>query len=172
MNNKKTKISYALILLFGVTILTLIDQWTKALAVEYLKGQTSIKMIPGVFELQYLENTGAAFGILNNQQWLFYITTILLVIVLLWLYFKLPMSKYFRPIHILLIFIIAGAFGNFIDRACNQYVIDFFYFSLIDFPIFNVADIYVTVCVGLLFVLILFRYKEEDFDLLFKSSKH
>lgn len=166
MNNKKTKISYAVILLIGAIILTFFDQWTKALAVQHLKYQTSIVLIPGVFELQYLENTGAAFGILSNQQWFFYIMTVLMVTAIIWLYFKLPMTRYFRPIHMVLIFIVAGAIGNFIDRVVNQYVIDFFYFSLIDFPIFNVADIYVTVSVALLFVLILFRYKEEDFDFL------
>ena len=171
MNNKKQKITYALILLIGVVLFTFVDQWTKALAVQHLKGQPSIIIIPGVFELQYLENTGAAFGILNNQQWFFYITTVVMVIVLIWLYFKLPMSKYFRPIHMLLIFLMAGALGNFIDRATNQYVIDFFYFSLIDFPIFNVADIYVTCATVILAVLILFYYKDEELDCLFPKKK-
>lgn len=172
MNKKKTIISFGLILTLGVIILTFIDQWTKHLAVQHLKDQSSIVLIPGVFELQYLENTGAAFGILNNQLWFFYIVTILLSALLIWLYFKLPMTKYYRPVHTILIFMIAGAAGNFIDRVTHQYVIDFFYFSLINFPIFNVADIYVTVGVSLLCILVLFYYKEEDFEFLFpKKSK-
>lgn len=167
MNNKKTIRSYSLYLLVGVVLLTIADQWTKMLAVAHLKDQPSIVLLPGIFELQYLENTGAAFGILSNQQWFFYIVTVLLSGVLIWLYYKLPMTKYYRPVHTILIFMIAGAAGNFIDRILNQYVIDFLYFSLINFPIFNVADIYVTVGITLLCVLILFYYKEEDFDFLF-----
>ena len=127
-------------------------------------------MIPGVFELHYLENTGAAFGILNNQQWFFYCTTVILTVMILWLYFKLPRTSYYRPAHIVLIFLVAGAIGNFIDRVKYQYVIDFFYFSLIDFPMFNVADIYVTVGVAVVFLLILFKYKEEDFAFLSKKK--
>lgn len=58
----------------------------------------------------------------------------------------------------------AGALGNFIDRTLQGYVIDFFYFKWINFPIFNVADIYVTTAVILLLVLVLFYYKEEELD--------
>lgn len=171
MNKNNVKRSYSFLFILGVMILTALDQWTKLLAVTHLKAQPSIVLIPGVFELQYLENTGAAFGILSNQQWFFYIVTIFMSGVLIWLYYKLPMTKYYRPVHAILIFMVSGAVGNFIDRAANQYVIDFFYFSLINFPIFNVADIYVTVGVAILCILILFYYKEEDFDFLFKKNK-
>lgn len=170
MNKKKSTIAYALIMVFGAAVLAVLDQWTKYLAVLHLKGQASIQLIPGVFELHYLENTGAAFGILNNQQWFFYCTTVILTVMILWLYFKLPRTSYYRPAHIVLIFLVAGAIGNFIDRVKYQYVIDFFYFSLIDFPIFNVADIYVTVGVAVVFLLILFKYKEEDFAFLSKKK--
>ena len=66
----------------------------------------------------------------------------------------------------------AGAFGSLIDRVARGYVVDFFYFKLIDFPIFNVADIYVTVTMVLLIGLILFYYKEEDFEFLRRKGKH
>ena len=66
----------------------------------------------------------------------------------------------------------AVAFGNLIDRVARGYVVDFFYFKLIDFPIFNVADIYVTVTMVLLIGLILFYYKEEDFEFLSRKGKH
>lgn len=173
MNKKKTTVSYGLLLLAGAVLLTLFDQWTKQLAVQHLQGQNAFVLIPGVFELRYLENTGAAFGILSNQQWFFYIVTVIMAVGIVWLYFKLPMTNYYRPIHIILIFIVSGAAGNFIDRVTNQYVIDFLYFSLIDFPIFNVADIYVTVGVALLLILVLCKYKDSDFDFLSskKSSK-
>lgn len=170
MNKKKTSVYYGFILVIGVLALTWLDQWTKALAVEHLKDNASIVLLPGIFELQYLENTGAAFGILNNQLWFFYIVTIVMSSVIIWVYFKLPKTRYYLPVHMILIFLVAGALGNFIDRVSNHYVIDFFYFSLINFPIFNVADIYVTVGVALLCVLILFIYKEEDFEFLFQKK--
>ena len=77
------------------------------------------------------------------------------------------MEKKYLPVQIISLFLIAGGLGNLIDRIRLGYVIDFFYFSLINFPVFNMADIYVTVSMAILFVLLIFYYKEEDFDLLF-----
>ena len=169
---KNPKLKYTLFLLIGITVLTIFDQWTKYLAVQNLKGQESIILIPGVLEFEYLENTGAAFGILNNQQWFFYIITILLTGCILFIYYKMPMNKKYLPGHIVLTVIIAGALGNFIDRIFNQYVVDFIYFSLIDFPKFNVADIYITVGCAVVFVLVLFIYKDEDLQFLtFRKNK-
>ena len=65
----------------------------------------------------------------------------------------------------------AGAVGNFIDRMSNGYVVDFFYFKLINFPVFNVADIYVTLSAVFLVILLLFKYKEEDLNVLVNSLK-
>ena len=79
----------------------------------------------------------------------------------------MPHVKRYTALYMTGLFIIAGAVGNMIDRALHQYVIDFFYFKLIDFPIFNVADIYVTVSTILILLLILFYYKEEELDDLF-----
>ena len=75
------------------------------------------------------------------------------------------------PLRICSILLIAGAVGNLIDRVRLNYVIDFFYFKLIDFPIFNVADIYVSVGTAVLIILILFYYKEEELNLLLKGRK-
>ena len=71
----------------------------------------------------------------------------------------------------ILIFFTAGAIGNFIDRIVQQYVIDFFYFKLINFPIFNVADIYVTCAAFVMLFLGIFYYKDEDFEIIFPSHK-
>ena len=73
--------------------------------------------------------------------------------------------------HLILIFLIAGAIGNFIDRILYHYVIDFIYFSLINFPVFNVADIYVTCSVFVLFILILFVYSEDELSTILDSLK-
>lgn len=167
---RKNIVPYVAWLIIGAVLLVVFDQWTKHLAVTYLKGQDSIVLISGVLELQYLENHGAAFGLLQNQQWLFYVMTVVMAAVIVWLYFKLPRTKKYLPCHLIGVVLLAGAFGNFIDRVRFQYVVDFIYFSLIDFPIFNVADIYVTVSVAVIFILVLFVYKDEDYNFLSKKK--
>ena len=77
-------------------------------------------------------------------------------------------NRYYAILEILLVLIASGAVGNMIDRVQFNYVVDFFYFKLIDFPIFNVADIYVTVSAILIMLLILFYYKEEELDDVFR----
>ncbi len=165
-NKKNSGILYGFLGLLGIILLTVLDQWTKYLAVLYLKGQKSIVLIPGVFELQYLENRGAAFGMMQNQQWFFVLLTLMYLVAVVVIYFKIPRTKRFFPLHFLAILLTSGALGNFIDRVRLQYVVDFFYFSLINFPIFNVADIYVVVSFFLLMFLVLFVYKDEEFSFL------
>ncbi len=80
---------------------------------------------------------------------------------------KTPYQKKYIKLHITLVFIASGAIGNLIDRIRYDYVVDFLYFSLINFPIFNVADIYVTLSSIMLASLLLFVYKESDLDFLF-----
>lgn len=97
-------------------------------------------------------------------------TLIFLVIVGI-LYHNIPLTKRFTPIRIVAVLIVAGAIGNMIDRVVHQYVIDFFYFKLINFPIFNVADIYVVVACILFILLMLFYYKEEELGQIFPFMK-
>ncbi len=149
----------------GVLVLVLLDQWTKILAVGHLKDQSAFVIWKGVFELHYLENRGAAFGIFQNQRWFFVIMTILIFGVVSWFYGRTPVTVKYTPLRICMVVLTAGAIGNFIDRLFRGYVVDFLYFSLIDFPIFNVADIYVTVTFFVLVLLIFFYYKDEDFNI-------
>lgn len=149
----------------GIMVMVLLiglDRLTKMLAVKYLKDQAAVVVIPGVFQLQYLENTGAAFGVLQGKMWLFYLLTVMICAVCLFFYFRVPQGIHFIPMQLTLILLVSGAVGNFIDRISVQYVVDFLYFCLIDFPIFNVADIYVTAAACMLIVFILFFYSEED----------
>lgn len=150
----------------SIIVLTAIDQITKFLAVRYLMEGGPIVLIDGVFELRYLENRGSAFGLMQNQRIFFIIITIIIVGIFVWLYCKLPDNRRMRWMHLICIGIITGALGNFIDRFINGYVVDFFYFKLINFPIFNVADIYVTVSAAVLIVLGVFYYKEDDYKFL------
>lgn len=158
------KLNVILGTLVAIMALIGLDQWTKSLAVAYLKDQTPIVLIDGVFELNYTINKGAAFGILQNHQIMFAILTVAIVIFLAIVYVKIPQKKKYLPLNICLIVLIAGAVGNFIDRVYLGYVVDFLYFKLIDFPIFNVADIYVTCSAIVLLVVMLFIYKEEDLN--------
>ena len=146
----------------GVALLVIIDQYTKTLAVRYLKDKAAIPIITNVFELRYLENRGAAFGVFQDAKIMFLIMTILVIAVLIWAFIKIPSTRRYSPLYWTMVFLGAGAIGNCIDRLLNGYVVDFLYFKLIDFPIFNVADIYVTCSVAVLFILILFKYKEQD----------
>lgn len=147
------------------------DQWTKSLAVIYLMNQESFVLIDGVFQLHYLENRGAAFGMMQGKQAFFILISLAACIAISYIYFKLPWKKRFHPLRASVLFIAAGAVGNLIDRCMLGYVVDFFYFELIDFPVFNVADIYVTCATILLAFLILFFYKENELDCLMPSKK-
>jgi len=161
--------------LLGVIIsivLVVLDQYTKHLAVKYLMNQPNIVLLEGVFELEYLENRGAAFGIMQGQKVFFVIFTSIAMLAIAWFYLKkIPEAKKFCYLDIICILLFAGGIGNFIDRVRLNYVIDFFYFSLIDFPIFNVADIYVTVAAFAMVLLGLFYYKDEDYELIFPTKK-
>lgn len=149
-----------------VAILVLIDQVTKNLAISNLKDQDPIIIIKDVFQLYYLENSGAAFGILQNKEWFLITVPLLILCAIFYIVYKLPKEKKYIPIYYICLFISAGAIGNLIDRVRYSYVVDFFYFELINFPVFNVADIYVSVTGVLLVLLGLFYYKDEDFDFL------
>lgn len=150
-----------------IIILILADQLTKLWALAELRGSEGISVITGIFELQYLENRGAAFGILQNHQVLFLLITVLAAVLLTYIYARIPDDKKYIPLRICYVLLMSGAFGNMIDRAFRGYVVDFFYFKLIDFPVFNVADIYVTVAAFAMIILGLFYYKEEDYNKIF-----
>ncbi len=166
--NRKLRITVDILM---IAILVFIDQLTKKWAVNTLKDSDPVILIKGVLQLYYLPsgNTGAAFGILSGHRVLFLFIAAAVVAVILFLLIRLPMDRRFTVLRILLIFIAAGGIGNMIDRFVLTYVIDFIYFYLINFPIFNVADCYVTVATIVLALLILFRYKEEDMKLLEQS---
>ncbi len=121
-----------------------LDRYTKLLAKTHLKDKNPIVIIDKVLELIYTENRGAAFGIMQEKQGFFLIITIVVMLAILYVILRLPSDVRYKPLLIALSFVFAGAVGNLIDRITNSYVIDFIYFMPINFPVFNVADIYVT----------------------------
>ena len=145
-------------------LLIALDQWAKSMAYNTLRVNGPLVLIKGVFELLYSENRGAAFGILQGKQWFFFLVAAAVVIAVLVFVAKLPSGNRYLPLYISMVLLLSGAVGNLIDRAVRGFVVDFFYFSLIDFPIFNVADCYVVIGCILFGILILFYYKDQEFD--------
>ncbi len=162
------KRSRRLLIIDGLTALFLLflDQFTKYLAISRLKGSPSVVLLEGVLELQYVENTGIAFSLFQNQKIFILIMGFGVLAVILFFLFRIPQEKKFRIIHILLSALIAGALGNIIDRIRFDFVVDFISFVLIHYPVFNVADCYIVVSAVLLFFLFMFIYKEEDLEFL------
>lgn len=168
---KRTKM-----LLIDVVIMLILlglDQLTKYLAIINLKNHPAVVLWDGVLELNYLENRGSAFGMLQNQKFFILFIGVVFLAVILFFLFKLPEEKKFCTVHILLSAIVAGGVGNMIDRLRFDYVVDFISFVLIHFPIFNVADCYIVVATIVLFLLFLFVFEEKDLEFLsFKQNRY
>lgn len=143
-----------------IIVLTGIDQLSKWYFYTNRLQYDGVIVIKDFFHLTYLENRGAAFGILQNFRWAFILLTIVLVGIMIW-YFIKNKSIVLR---VSLAFLISGAIGNFIDRLLRGFVVDFldFYPFGYDFPIFNFADICVNVGAFLLVYYVLFIYKEPE----------
>lgn len=156
-------------MLFVILVIT--DQLTKHLAVVRLKNQAAYNLINGILEFNYLENRGAAFGVLQNQKYFFVFVALIFIGVIAFVLIKVPTQKKYYSLNILLVMIAAGAVGNMIDRVRYDYVVDFIYLVCIQFPIFNVADIYVTTATVILVFQILFVYKTNDFNFLSFNPK-
>lgn len=144
-----------------IIILIALDQLTKFLIVKSLEVGESIKVISNFLYITSHRNQGAAWGILQGKMWLFYIVTIVMLVIL-FMFFK--NEGYGRPdVQLGLSLLIAGSIGNFIDRLFRGEVVDFVdtYIFSYNFPIFNVADAALTIGVIVLIIVILFEGKEE-----------
>ena len=141
-----------------------LDQLTKWLAVMYLKPIDTFPLWEDVLHLTYVENRGAAFGMLADHRWVFMIFSTLAIIGLS--VYLFGFSKDNNWVKISLAMIIGGGIGNMIDRIVLQYVIDFIDFTLINFAVFNVADSFVCVGAGILIV-----YFVRDFIIELRAQK-
>lgn len=171
-----------LISCIAATILLIaLDQFTKFLAVSKLKNSDPFVLIDGVFEFYYVENRGVAWGAFSGKLgWFVAITLVILPLVMFAIHRIGSFIDFFgnkinvkamRFLQLDLFLLIAGAIGNLIDRTINGYVVDFLYFKLIDFPVFNVADCYVTVATVLLLIISIIWLKSEELDILLSSKK-
>ncbi|WP_311481342.1 signal peptidase II [uncultured Anaerococcus sp.] len=144
---------YILIVIIGLVL----DRLSKVYAV---KNFIESPIQGSIINLTYLENRGAAFGILQDKRLFFLLITIAIVCYLLYYFYK---SYKTNPmiLNISLSMIISGALGNFYDRFVNGYVVDFIEFSFFSFPIFNVADIFVSIGCALMIIYIIFHYEDK-----------
>jgi signal peptidase II len=142
-----------------VALMTGLDQWTKWAVSTHMRPGQSIVIIPKLFELTYLQNTGAGFSIFEGYGKPFFaVLTVIAMAVMLWAYIKAK-----RPgLQMSLALIFAGALGNFIDRMALGYVVDFFHFYIFgwSFPVFNIADI----CITLGFVFLVIDMLREEHE--------
>lgn len=138
-----------ILILFSVVIIIL-DQWMKNWAIANLMGQGSTTLIPSFLGLRYVENTGAAFSILSGKQLLLILVTFIILGAIMGLFIRSIKTGEHLVVRMSYALILAGAIGNFIDRVRYNYVVDFFEFLFINFPIFNIADISIVVGVILL----------------------
>lgn len=167
---KKLYLILDLIVIIGLIIF---DQYTKNWAVVFLKDKPAYNLINGILELNYLENQGAAFGVLPNQKIFFVFVAVVILSTVGYVLIKLPDHKKYTILHFLFSLIVSGSIGNMIDRVRYDYVVDFIYFVRGNFPIFNVADVYATISAVILLFLLLFVYKEKDLDFIsFKQKRY
>ena len=154
-------ISKKLIWVAIIAVGVVIDQLTKLWTVNVLKPIGDIPLIEGVLHLHYATNTGGAWSILAGKMTFFIIVTVIALAAgayFLFFYKKINDWMYFVSLSL----IIGGTIGNFIDRLKAGEVIDMIYFKIINFPVFNFADIMLTVGCGLLVCFVLFRWEDGD----------
>lgn len=154
-------IAHAFVFLF----LVFIDQITKYFARTNLKNAPKV-LWDGVFSLHYHENRGSVWGILQGKVDILLIASFFIFALLLYVYIKMPKVPAYFLLFWVLDVMLAGAVGNTIDRLFFGFVTDFLYFELINFPIFNVADCYLTVCSFLTVILVFTKYKDDEFTFL------
>lgn len=169
IENYKFKIHLLPVIIIG--LLTALDQFTKFIVTSSFELYESKPVIKGVFSFTYIQNTGTAWGILKGRRVMFVVLAILILILCFYVYNNIAGNKRYTPVRIAIMFLASGGIGNMIDRINLGYVIDFLSFDLINFPVFNVADMYVVCSMILLLVLILFIYKDEDIDFILGMDK-
>ena len=152
----KKCIIYSLIILVGIGI----DQLTKFLSVKFLSPLDTFPIIKDVIHLTYVENKGAAFGMLANHRWVFIvISTVTIIALAAFLYLGKASNMLYG---VAISMIISGGIGNMIDRLALGYVVDFIDFTLIDFAVFNGADSFVCVGAGLMVLAMLLDIAKES----------
>lgn len=140
----------------AVFVLVALDQISKYFVVQHLKGESPLVIVDNFLNFYYIENRGAAFGILQEKRLLFILITIIVVVILIFSLFKYKDSMP-KALRLALILILSGTIGNFIDRVRLHYVIDFISVKIFgyDFAVFNLADVFIVLGSLLLIIIVL-----------------
>ncbi|SCW37664.1 lipoprotein signal peptidase [Eubacterium ruminantium] len=174
LSNERTDASYRgriyLWTIFGAIILIALDQITKLLITENYKVGEGKSVIKDVFEFQHIRNKGSAWGMFDKTPAVPITIAVIMIGLIIYVYINLLKYKRYRSLRICVVFLLSGAVGNIIDRIRLGSVTDFLYFKLIDFPVFNVADIYVTLSIVVIIFLLIFRYGMKDIDVILGGS--
>ena len=157
--------------IIAVIVLIILDQGTKFWALASLKPIHNMTLVEGFMDLTFVENRGVAFGMFSGQRWFILLLTGVIAVGLVWFYVTMPKKKEYFPLRVSLVLVLSGAIGNIIDRLFRGYVVDFFEFTFFEWPVFNVADIYVVCGVILLALMIMFVVKDEDLELKKKKGE-
>lgn len=140
-------------------LMVLIDQIIKKWTTSSLQLHESRSGIDGLFDFYYIRNEGAGWGILQGRMWFFYVVTFVIIVYLIYLIYKHRQGSLFLKCTYGLL--LGGAIGNLIDRIINGYVIDMFRLTFMNFPIFNVADMALSIGVVLLIIQVLMTEDTE-----------
>ncbi|MBO4864751.1 MAG: signal peptidase II [Eubacterium sp.] len=157
-------------LIFATILLVAIDQLTKLYIVQNFELGEERQFIGDYLVITHIRNKGMAWSLLTGKTTLLLIVTCVICILLLFMYHNIIFYERYNVIRYLIMFIMGGAIGNLIDRVRLQYVVDFIYVKVINFPVFNFADICVTVSVIILMFLFIFKYKSEDIDIILHTE--
>lgn len=171
MNKKKYSNLYITAAVLSFTLLA--DLLIRFLISKFFEVKEVRNLIGDYLCVYYWPNFGAAFGLLKGQHIFFIFISAIISIFLVYLIFKLPKEKKFKILTVDIGLILSGNLGNMIDRTINGYVIDYIYLPQTKLPVFNLADIYITIGCLIAAILFIFKYKEQDFDFLsFKDKKY
>ena len=156
-----TKNNLIMYIIIGI-VAVILDQLTKNWALTNLKGLAAVEIIPDWLYLTYVENKGAAFGFLESQSWLFVLISVVFLLIMSYILLKYRnhLGIFYKLTFIMMM---SGALGNLIDRIRYGYVIDFIFSplgGLYNFPVFNLADVYLTI-VGIVIIVYLLFFDTE-----------
>lgn len=167
------KLSHVLVPLLFLAGMVGLDQWTKYLTIQHLSDGHEVKFLGNAVVFSFMKNHGMAWGLFQNAQFVLCLLTIIAIGIIIFLYVRTPFEKEYRPIRIAEVMLVGGALGNLIDRIFrlepgetyfHGYVVDMIYVKAINFPVFNVADVFVSLAFLSFLFLLIFVYNEDEFN--------
>lgn len=161
---ERFKVKIHIIPIIFIGILVAFDQLVKNIIINYFDLYESKSIIKNILDFTYVRNEGAAWGMFAGGRYIFIILTMFVFAGIFYIYSNIYSIKRYNLLKFALVVLVAGAIGNLIDRVQNGYVIDFIDVNFFNFPVFNIADIYVVVSLIITFVLLLLVYNNEEFD--------